>query len=107
MLELWLLVIVGTLGTYAWRAMGVLLSGRIQVESELFSWIACVAYAMIAGLVARILWTPTGVLAETLLLERLAACVAGLIVYRLTHRNLLLGVSGGMIAIMLLVFARL
>ena len=107
MLELWLLVIAGTLGTYAWRALGVLLSGRIHVESELFSWIACVAYAMIAGLVARILWTPTGVLAETLLVDRLLACVAALIVYKVTHRNLLLGVTGGVIVIMLLVFARL
>ena len=107
MLDLWLLVIAGTIATYAWRALGVLLSGRIRVESELFSWIACVAYAMIAGLVARILLMPTGVLAETLVVDRLGACIVALIVYRLTHKNLLLGVTGGMLAIMLLAFVRL
>ena len=107
MLELWLLIIAATLGTYLWRGLGVLLSGRIHLESELFSWIACVAYAMIAGLVARILLMPTGMLADTLVVDRIGACVLALIVYRLTRRNLLLGVGGGMLAMMLLAFVRL
>lgn len=100
MFDLWLLVIAAALATYVWRGLGVLLSGRIAVASELFNWVACVAYAMIAGLVARILILPTGMIAETLLPDRIVACVLALAVYHLTRRNLLVAVSVGVAAIM-------
>ena len=100
MLELWLLVIACSLGTYVWRGLGVLLSGRINVNGELFKWVACVAYAMVAGLVSRILVLPTGMLADTAFVERLAACAVALAVYYATRRNLLLGVGAGVAAIM-------
>ena len=106
MAELWALVIAATVGTYAWRGVGVLLSGRIRVESEVFKWVAAVAYAMIAGLVSRILVLPSGMLAETHLVERLAACALALIAYRLARRNLLVGVASGVAAIMAAVAVR-
>ena len=102
MLELWALVVVCSLGTYLWRGLGVLLSGRIAVESEVFNWVACVAYAMVAGLVSRILIMPTGMLAQTTLAERLIACALALAAYYLSRRNLLLGVGAGAAAIMAL-----
>src|SRR3546814_9582946 len=43
----YILVIVGGLATYFWRALGVALSGRIDADSRLFEWVACVAYAML------------------------------------------------------------
>ena len=99
--ELWVLVIACALGTYLWRALGVMLSGRITVDSEVFNWVACVAYAMLAGLVSRIVVVPGGgMLAQTLLVDRLAACVLALIVYRLSRRNLLVAVAAGVGAIM-------
>lgn len=103
MAELWLLVIAASLATYVWRGVGVLLSGRITVNSELFNWIACVAYAMMAGLISRILVMPGGVLAETHFVERLAACAVALAAYYLSRKNLLLGVAAGVGAIMAIV----
>ncbi|MGZ5164398.1 MAG: AzlD domain-containing protein [Burkholderiales bacterium] len=100
MLDLTLLVIASAIGTYAWRGLGVLLSGRIQVNSELFNWVACVAYAMVAGLISRILLIPSGMLVQTLLVDQLCACVLALIAYRLSRRNLLVGVAAGVAAIM-------
>ena len=100
MLELWLVVIASALATYLWRGLGVLLSGRIAVAGELFNWIACVAYAMVAGLVARILILPTGMIAETALTDRLVACVLALAAYHLSRRNLLVAVSVGVAVIM-------
>ena len=44
----YVLVVVGGLVTYFWRALGVALSGRINAGSRLFEWVACVAYAMLA-----------------------------------------------------------
>lgn len=102
MIELWLLVIACSLGTYLWRALGVLLSGRITVHSELFNWVACVAYAMVAGLISRILVLPTGMLAETALPERLVACALALGAYYAARRNLLVGVGVGVAAIMVI-----
>ncbi len=100
MAELWILVLAAALGTYFWRGLGVLLSGRIKANSELFNWVACVAYAMVAGLVSRIVLIPGGMLAQTTLTERLIACALALAGYYLSRRNLLIGVATGVAAIM-------
>ena len=76
------------------------MSGRIKVNSELFNWVACVAYAMVAGLISRILLMPSGVLAQTSIAERLIACAFALAAYYLSRRNLLVGVAVGVAAIM-------
>jgi branched-subunit amino acid transport protein len=93
--DLLLVVIACGFGTYIWRALGVALSGRLQADSELFHWISCVAYAMIAALVSRIVFLPSGLLAQSALTERLAACALALVVYFATRRNLVLGVGAG------------
>ena len=105
MLELWVLVAACAAGTYLWRGFGVLLSGRIRVDSEIFSWIACVAYAMVAGLVSRIVTMPTGMLGDTALIERLIACAIALAAYYLSRRNLLIGVGAGVAAIVFIAAA--
>lgn len=104
--ELWLLVIASAIGTYFWRGAGVLLSGRIRIDGEIFKWITCVAYAMVAGLVSRILVMPTGMLAHTALTDRLIACVIALIAYHLSRRNLLVAVAAGVGAMMALAAVR-
>lgn len=99
--ELWLLVLVCAGGTYLWRALGVALSGRLKTDSELFQWVSCVAYGMIAALVSRIVFLPGGVLAGSLLMHRLAACVIALAVFYATRRNLLLAVAAGVLTLMI------
>lgn len=106
MTELWLLVIACSIATYFWRGLGVLLSGRIRVDGEIFKWITCVAYAMVAGLVSRILVMPTGMLAETMFIDRFAACVLALAAYHLTRRNLLVAVAVGVAAMMAIAAVR-
>lgn len=93
--ELGLLLIACGLATYVWRALGVALSGRLGSDSELFNWVSCVAYAMIAALVSRIVFMPTGILAMSALPERLLACALALAAYYATRRNLFLGVGTG------------
>ena len=106
MLELWLVVIGSAAATYLWRALGAALSGRITVASELFNWIACVAYAMLAGLISRMLFLPTGLLAETFLVDRLAACAVALAAYHASRRNLLIAVAAGVAAMMAIAVGR-
>ena len=106
MLELWLLLILCSAGTYVWRGLGVLLSGHISTSSEFFTWITCVAYAMVAGLIMRILVMPTGLLATSLLTHRLLACALGLAAYYLARRNLFVAVSVGAVALTLFNYLR-
>ena len=93
MSEYTLLAIVCGLGTYLWRGLGVTLSARIRPESELFAWIGCVAYAMLAGLISRVILMPSGSLEDTALWQRLAATGFALVAYLLfTKKNLFVGV---------------
>ena len=106
MLELALLVVGCSLGTYLWRGLGVLVSGKVRTDSEFFVWAGCVAYALIAGLAVRIVLLPTGTLADTPLPERLAACAIALVVYFVFRRNLFVGIAAGFVALVVLVAIR-
>jgi branched-subunit amino acid transport protein len=101
MSELWLLALACAAGTYLWRGLGVLLSGRIEVDGELFRWATCVAYAMVAGLIVRIIVMPTGMLDETQLVDRLAASALGIAGYYFSRKNIFVGVIVGVIAIVI------
>ncbi|KPK03993.1 MAG: hypothetical protein AMJ64_14605 [Betaproteobacteria bacterium SG8_39] len=94
------LVIACALATYVWRALGAAISGRVRAEGPLFTWLGCVAYAMLAGLVARIVIMPLGTLEATALWQRLGAAAIALVVYfLLTRKNLFVGVLTGGVAI--------
>ena len=101
--ELWLLLVFCGLATYLWRGPGVLISTGIDPRSAAFTWISCVAYAIIAGLVSRMLVMPTGTLAETSLLERTVCSGVALAAYFwVTRRNLFVGVLAGAAALWLI-----
>lgn len=94
-MELLVLTLLCGLATYFWRGMAVLLSGKLTLDSELFRWVECVAYAMVAGLMMRIVLLPSGVLADSPVAIRIAGCVIALAAYRLFKRNLLAGLGAG------------
>jgi branched-subunit amino acid transport protein len=106
MLDLALLVVGCALATYLWRGLGMLISGRVSMNSGFFTWAGCVAYAMIAGLAVRIILLPTGTLAATPLPERLVACALALVVYFVFRRNLFVGIATGFVALVALVAIR-
>jgi branched-subunit amino acid transport protein len=91
----WWFLLVGGLVTYGWRAAGVALSGRIDPNSALMRWVACVAYALLAGLIARLIVAPQGALGETALWMRLSSAGVALIVYFIFRRSIVLGVTAG------------
>src|SRR6476469_2452508 len=104
--DLWLLLVLCAAGTYLWRGLGVLLSGRIVTDGDVFTWATCVAYAMMAGLIMRIIVMPTGLLATSLLTHRLLACGLGLGAYYLARRNLFVAVGIGAVAMTVLNYLR-
>ena len=101
-----LVIVVGAVATYVWRALGVSLSGRIDPEGALFQWAACVAYALLAALVARMILLPTGPLAETPMIDRLVAACLALAVFFGSRLNMLLGVGVGAGVLVLATYAR-
>jgi branched-subunit amino acid transport protein len=104
--EYMLLVLACGAGTYLWRGLGVVVSARLSPDSELFAWVGCVAFAMLAGLVSRMVLIPSGPLEYTVLWQRLAATALSLVVYFcVTRKNLLAGVltsAGAMYVLLLL-----
>ena len=103
MSELWLLLAACGAVTYLWRGPGVLLSSGMDPRSRGFTWISCVAYAIIAGVVSRMLVMPTGELAQVTLAERVVGSAAALAAYFwLTRRNLFVGISAGALALWVL-----
>ncbi len=99
-------ILVGAAATYVWRGLGVALSGRIDPDGRAFEWAACIAYALVAALVARMIVLPTGPLAETPLADRLGATVLSLAVYFLAGRNMLWSVGSGAGALTLVTWGR-
>ena len=88
--------------TYFWRGLGVAVSGKIDKDSALFRWITCVAYALLAGLIARMILLPIGPLAQLSLEQRAGATIISLAVFFITRRNLLAGVTSGAAALILI-----
>jgi len=96
-------MIAGAAATYVWRALGVALSGRIDPEGPVFDWIACIAYALLAGLIARMILQPSGLLAEVALGQRVVAAAIAVAAFWLLRRSVMLGVAAGATALVGLV----
>lgn len=99
-------MLVGAAVTYAWRGLGVALSGRLNTTSPLFVWVSCVAYALLTALVARMIVLPLGPLAETQTLDRVLAALAALGLFFAVRRSILVGTLGGAAVLVLLVWLR-
>lgn len=98
----WSILVGASLGTYAWRGLGVLLSGRLQQHSPLFGWITCVTYAMVAALVVRIIVLPVGVLAQTPMAYRVVAAGTAVAIMMSKKNRLVPAIITGTLLMMIL-----
>ncbi len=97
----WMILGLASLGTYLWRGLGVLLSGKISQEGPLFRWITCVTYAMVAALVVRIIVLPVGALSQVSLLYRVIAVGAALAVMMARKNALVPALTTGTVLIVI------
>lgn len=102
----WFILLLATLSTFIWRALGTMVAAKINPDSALFDWIACVAYALLAGLISRIIIMPVGMLEHTTVAERVGATLFGFLLFFLSKRNVFVGTLGAGLAFMALVWAR-
>ena len=98
---LWLLIFA-LLGTFGLRALGVIGAGHLEEDTPLFRWGGCVAFAIAAGLMAKILFLPSGVLADAALVSRLGGFAAGLTIFFVFGRRILWGLGGGLMAFLVI-----
>lgn len=96
------LLMLGLLATFLLRALGVVGAGHLEQDSPLFRWIGCVAFAIAAGIMAKILFIPSGVLADAPLSSRLGGAAVGLLIFFGAGRRILWGLAGGLLAFLLI-----
>ena len=96
----WIIVVLiaGAAATYVWRALGVALSGRIDPSGPVFEWVGCVAYALLAALIARMIVMPVGPLEATDLGMRLISAAIALAAFFLARKSIFFGVTAGTLA---------
>ena len=93
----WIIVLACSAATFFWRALGVLVTRRIDANGAFFRWITCVSYAMVAGLIFRMILLPESELANVSLPVRISALAIAFGAYYLFKRRLVAGVlAGGM-----------
>jgi branched-subunit amino acid transport protein len=103
----WFLVLVlCVLGTYVWRAIGTAIAARIHPDSPWNQWFACVAYGLLAALIARILVMPVGVLEQAPMFDRLLPMAVGFVLFFALGRHLLAGTLGATFSFLAFALAR-
>jgi hypothetical protein len=92
----WLvLILVGFLPNEVWRMLGVVLARGLDEDSEILVWVRAVATAVLAGVVAQLIFFPAGALAAVPLTVRVAAALAGFVAFLSIRRSVFAGVVVG------------
>jgi len=83
-----LVILVTSLATYLSRFLGVVSSERMDIKSKIFRWFNCIAYAILAALIVRMIIFPAGVLSETSVYIRIIVLGSMILLYFFTKKNL-------------------
>ena len=83
-----LVILVTSFATYLSRFLGVISSEKIKETSKIFKWFNCIAYAILAALIARMIVFPAGVLSESEIFFRFVVLISAIILYLMTKKNL-------------------
>jgi branched-subunit amino acid transport protein len=83
-----LVILVTSLATYLSRFLGVISSEKMDIKSKIFRWFNCIAYAILAALIARMIIFPAGVLSESSIFIRLSVLGGSILLFILTKKNL-------------------
>lgn len=94
-------VLVGFLPTEFWRSLAVVVSRGLDDRSEILVWVRAVAATLLAGVVAKLLYGPTGALAAVPFWGRAGAMLVGLGVFFAMRRSVILAVLAGEAALVL------
>lgn len=86
------ILVAGWLATDTWRYLGVYFGGRISEDSDALVLVRSVATALVAAVIANLIFFPGGALADSPLALRLAASIAGFAAYIFGGRRVVVGI---------------
>lgn len=92
-------IVIGFLPTEVWRIIGVFAGRRLDEQSEVMIWVRLVATALVAGVVAKLVLTPSGALAAVPLIGRVGALALGLAAFFVLRRSVLGALAVGLAAL--------
>lgn len=98
-------IVFGFLPSEIWRWAAVYFVRGISEDSEILVWVRAVASALLAGVVAKLLLSPSGALVAIPLVWRWAALAGGVAGFYLFRRSILLGVVSGEVVLIAAGFA--
>ena len=81
-------ILVTSFATYLSRFLGVVSSEKIKETSKIFKWFNCIAYSVLAALIARMVVFPAGELAESGILIRLFVVAVSVTMFLFYKKNL-------------------
>ncbi|POF31477.1 AzlD domain-containing protein [Roseibium marinum] len=87
-----MILVAGWFATDVWRWLGVFAGGRLREDGELLIWVRCVATALVAGVISKLILFPQGILAETPIWLRLAATGVGFAAFFAARQRVVVGV---------------
>ena len=83
-----LVILVTSFATYLSRFLGVVSSEKIKETSKIFKWFNCIAYSVLAALIARMVVFPAGELAESSIFIRLFVVTLCVLMFLFTKKNM-------------------
>jgi len=89
------LMLFAVLPTEIWRWLAVGFARRLSTDSPLLEWVRAVATALLAGIVAKLIVSPPGVLATAPALVRVAALAVAAGIMFIDKRRMMLAVLAG------------
>ena len=89
-----LVIVFGFLPSEIWRVLAVFLSRGLNEQSEMLEWVRAVAITLLAGVIAKLLFSPSGALAIVPLAGRLGAILVGVAAFFATRRAIVGALAG-------------
>lgn len=88
-------ILFGFLPSEIWRWAAVFVGRSVSEDSEVLVWVKAVASALLAGVVAKLLLTPSGALASVPIFWRGAALIIGVGAFYASRKSVLAGMLVG------------
>lgn len=98
------ILVAGWLATDSWRFLGVYLGGRLSDDAEILVLVRAIATSLVAAVIANLIVSPSGALADVSVVLRIGSAAVGFLAYLLSGHRILVGIFVGEALLLLGIF---